>query len=272
MKKLSLHLLLAFWSLNFFAQNVIQDLPLNNIYYREKVENEYMNSKCLLDIYIPENTNNFPTIVWYHGGGLTGGSKHIPERLKDKGFAVVAIGYRLSPEAMTPEIIDDAAAGLAWVFNNISNYGGDVSKIFVSGHSAGGYLTLMLGYDKSYLNKYGIDTNKIAALIPYSPQVITHFTNRKERGISEMQPIIDKYAPLYYVSADVPPTLLITGDREEELFGRYEENAYLWRMLKLVGHPSIEICELDGFNHGDMVNPGHDLAIKYINNHIINKR
>ncbi|MGL5318821.1 MAG: alpha/beta hydrolase [Bacteroidales bacterium] len=251
--------------ISLVAQNSKGDLPLNDINYRTKAIDDYASSMCKLDIYIPSNATNFPTIIWFHGGGLTGGRREIPERLKNKGYAVVGVGYRLSPKTNTPNIIEDAAAATAWVFKNISKYGGDSTKIIVSGHSAGGYLTLMIGYDKSYLSKHNIDANNIAALIPYSPQVITHFTNRKERGIGELQPIIDKYAPLYHLRAEAPPTLLITGDREEELFGRYEENAYLWRMLKLTGHKRVVLKELEGFNHGDMVHPGHDLAIKYSN-------
>ncbi|MGL4411560.1 MAG: alpha/beta hydrolase [Bacteroidales bacterium] len=240
------------------------DLPNKDIYYRTTSIDDYASTKCLLDIYTPESGKEFPTLIWFHGGGLSGGEKHIPERLKGNGFAIVAVGYRLSPQTLTPEIIDDAAAATAWVFDNIGKYGGDTTKIFMAGHSAGGYLTLMLGYDKSYLGNYNIDSDRLAALIPYSPQVITHFTNRKERGMGEYQPLIDKYAPLYHIRPDAPPTLLITGDREQELFGRYEENAYMWRMLNLIGHPDAKIMELDGFDHGDMTKPGDFLTIKYI--------
>ncbi|MGL4992553.1 MAG: alpha/beta hydrolase [Bacteroidales bacterium] len=251
--------------LGLYAQENRSNLEKSNIYYHTNAIDEYASSKCLLDIYTPEGKRDFPTLIWFHGGGLSGGEKHIPEQLKGNGFAIVAAGYRLSPNTLTPDIIDDAAAATAWVFENIGNYGGDTTKIFMAGHSAGGYLTLMLGYDKEYLGRYNIDANRLAALIPYSPQVITHFTNRKERGMGEFQPLVDKYAPLYHIRNDAPPTLLITGDRELELFGRYEENAYMWRMLNLIGHPNAKIMELDGFDHGDMTKPGDFLTIKHIN-------
>ena len=63
---------------------------------------------------------------------------------------------------------------------------------------------MMLAFDKKYLNKYQIDANKIAGLIPFSGQAITHFTVRNERGIKDTQPVIDDYAPLYFVRADAP--------------------------------------------------------------------
>ena len=72
-----------------------------------------------------------------------------------------------------------------------------------------------------------MDANDIAGLIPFSGHTITHFTVRKERGIPGTQPIIDEMAPLYHVRADCPSLVLITGDRNKEMLGRYEENAYM---------------------------------------------
>lgn len=218
----------------------------------------------MLDVYFPEVAKDFPTLIWIHGGSLKGGRKSLPKDLKERGFAVVPIEYRLTPKVKTPECIDDAAAATAWVFNNIERYGGNKSKIYIGGHSAGGYLLLMIGYDKSFLAKYGVDADSLKALISYSGQVITHFTNRAERGMARTQPLIDEYAPLYHVRADAPPTLLITGGRDIEMLGRYEENAYMWRMLQLVKHPETYLYELQGFNHGGMLTPAHGLAVKYI--------
>jgi len=220
-----------------------------------------------LDIYYPKDKKDFATVIWFHGGGLTGGDRYIPEQLKGKGIAVVAASYRLSPLVKSPTYIEDAAAATAWVFKNISKYGGAPSKIFVSGHSAGGYLTLMLGLDKAWLAKEGIDADKVAGLVPFSPQCITHFTIRKERGIRDTQPIVDKMAPLFHVRGDAPPLLLITGDRNLELLGRYEENAYMWRMMKLNGHKDVELCELQGFDHGNMPEPAFPLLLRFIKKH-----
>jgi hypothetical protein len=61
--------------------------------------------------------------------------------------------------------------------------------------------------------------------------------------------------------------LLITGDRELEMLGRYEENAYLWRMMQVVGHPSTELFELDGFNHGQMAEPAFPLLLRFVAKH-----
>lgn len=235
-------------------------------YYPDAVNRQdaYINERCVLDIYYPKGAKDYATIVWFHGGGLTGGNKELPKELMNKGYAIVGVNYRLSPKVTAPAYIEDAAAAVAWTFEHIGNYGGSSKLIFVSGHSAGGYLGMMITLDKKYLSKYNIDANKIAGLIPFSGQAVTHFTVRKERGIKDTQPVIDEYAPLYFVRSDAPPMLLITGDRELELLGRYEENAYLNRMMKLAGHTRTKLYEMQGFDHGGMPQPAWPLLLKEV--------
>lgn len=237
-----------------------QDLPY---YESSSSPDSYQQERCLLDIDYPTDQEGFATIVWFHGGGLTGGNKSIPSAIANKGYAIVAPNYRLSPKVSASESIVDAAAAVAWVFNNIEELGGDPSKIFISGHSAGGYLASMLTLDKSYLAAHDIDANRIAGLIPFSGHTITHFTIRAERGIPGRQAIIDQYAPLYHVRADAPPVLLITGDRELEMLGRYEENAYMMRMMRVAGHKDTRIMELDGYGHG-MTHPAYPLLLNEV--------
>lgn len=225
---------------------------------------EYMRERCRLDVYYPTDTKDFATVVWFHGGGLTKGERSVPDGLKGRGIAVVAANYRLSPRVKAPAYIQDAAAAVAWTFRHIEKYGGSTRKIFVSGHSAGGYLTSMVGLDKRWLSAHDIDANRVAGLIPYSGHTVTHFTVRAERGIPDTQPIVDDLAPLYHVRKDAPPLLLITGDRDMEMLGRYEETAYLWRMMQVVGHPRTELYELEGYDHGQMAEPAHPLLIRFV--------
>ncbi|MBN8706854.1 MAG: alpha/beta hydrolase [Bacteroidetes bacterium] len=252
--------LLLIFTTTLSAQN------LTNIsYYPESVSklNTNIQEKCKLDIYLPENKTGFSTIIWFHGGGLSGGEKEIPAELRGKGIAIIGVGYRLTPQAKSPDYLEDAAAAVSWVFNNITKYGGDSTLIFVSGHSAGGYLAAMVGLDKSWLAAHQIDANRLAGIIPFSGQMITHFSIRKERGIPETQPAIDKFAPLFHVRPDAPPLLLITGDRELELLGRYEENAYMMRMMKVAGHKQTKLLELQGYDHG-MTKPGFPLLLDFV--------
>ncbi|MBK8505983.1 MAG: alpha/beta hydrolase fold domain-containing protein [Saprospiraceae bacterium] len=258
---------LAFLMTGVFAQGTIEYKTETAIPYYSKAvmkDDKYMEEMCVFDFYYPTNIKDFPTVIWFHGGGLTGGKREIPEYLKERGFAVIGVGYRISPNVQGIECIKDAAAATSWTFKNIEDYGGNTSLIFVSGKSSGGYLAYMVGLDKEYLAVHDIDANQIAGLIPLSGHAITHFTMRKEQGIPENQPVIDKMAPLYHVRADAPPMLIITGDRELEFLGRYEENAYMMRMMKVAGHEKVSLYELDGSNHGQMTYPAMPLLVREV--------
>ena len=266
MKQIFITLLINALGLIIYAQETAY-LSLENLPYypaSESQKDAYIQERCVLDLYYPSDKKGFPTIVWFHGGGLTGGEKFIPEELKEQGMAVVAVNYRLYPKIKAPVYIEDAAAAVAWVFKHIEEYSGDPELIFISGHSAGGYLASMVGMDPGWLLKHDIDANRIAGLIPFSGHTITHFTVRKERGIAGTQPIVDELAPLYHVRKDAPPLLLITGDRELEMMGRYEENAYMMRMMKVVGHPDTRLYEMDGYGH-NMLTPAYPLLIREVN-------
>lgn len=239
---------------------------LENISYLSEAGggDAYMRERCVLDVYYPEGVQGYPTVVWFHGGGLTGGEKFIPNELKDKGVAVVAVNYRLGPKAKKPDYIEDAAAAVAWVFNNIEDYGGNRDNIFAAGHSAGGYLVAMIGLDKPWLQRHGIDADRLAGIIDFSGHAVTHMTIRAERGIKDTQPVVDEYAPLYHVRKDAPPLVLVSGDRELEILGRYEETAYFYRMMKVAGHQQTYLYELDGFDHGEMAGPGFHILLKHV--------
>ena len=211
---------------------------VKNIAYRDAGGDRNIDTMCRLDLYYPAD---------------------------GKGFAVVGVEYRLSPHVKVADCVDDAAASAAWVVKHIAEYGGDPRRIFVAGHSAGGYLTSMIGLDKRWLEPYGIDPDTtFAALIPYSGQVVTHFARRREMGIPDTQVVVDDMAPLNYVRPDCRPILILSGDREREMLGRYEENAYFWRMMRVAGHPDVRIYEFDGFDHGNMPQAGHFAAVRYI--------
>lgn len=232
----------------------------------------YRKERCKLDVYYPVEKKGFPTIVWFHGGGLEGGGKHVPEMFMNQGFAVVAVNYRLTPKAQNPAYTEDAAAAVAWAYKHIEEYGGSPRRVFVTGHSAGGYLTLMVGLDKSYLQEYGVDADSIAAYLPISGQTVTHFTIRKERSLPEGIPVIDQYAPCNKARKDTPPFVLITGDRNLEMADRYEENALLASVLKNIGNKKVSLYELQGFDHGQVYVPGCCLVANYIRNFIADGR
>lgn len=238
-----------------------------DISYLQAAEtNTYRLDRCKLDIYYPAKKKDFQTLIWFHGGGLEGGEKYFPAPLLQQGFAIVAVNYRLSPQATHPAYLEDAAEAIAWIFRQIETIGGSPDKIYIGGHSAGAYLALMMALDKSYLEKYEIDANRIQGVLAISAQTNTHYTIRKEQNLPADVPVIDQYAPLNKVRKDAPFLLLITGDRELELPARYEENAHLAAVLKGMGNNNCKLIELQGFDHGTVVSPACELFLHFLAN------
>lgn len=100
-----------------------------------------------LDLYVPEGAGPHPLVVWIHGGAWRGGSKENPPGayLRERGYAMASVSYRLSGAATWPAQIDDCQAAIRWLRTNGSGYGLDTRKIVAWGASAGGHLVAMLG-------------------------------------------------------------------------------------------------------------------------------
>lgn len=224
----------------------------------------YAQERLKLDVYYPEGLKDCPVIVWFHGGGIEAGQKEIPEKLKGKGYVVIGANYRLLPKVTIDKTLDDAAEAVAWTFRHATEYGGDPKKIVVTGHSAGGYLDMLLCLNKAWLKTYDVDADSVWMYAPFSGQAVTHYNVRKMRGMSPLQVVIDEYAPIYWVRPDCPTFVLICGDREQELLGRYDENQYLARMMKLVGHKKTYLYEIDGHDHVAMVEPSFHILEAHI--------
>ncbi len=243
---------------------LVKDIP----YVAEDETDTYKLERCVLDLYYPSDRQGYAVLVWFHGGGLEGGSKKVPKGLKNGGFAVAAVNYRLSGKGgRCPDYINDAAESVAWIMRNIGKYGGNPEKIFIGGHSAGGYLALMLALDKSYLAAFGVDADKIVKAYPVSGQTLTHYTIRSERGLSREVPLADSMAPVNHVRKEGAPLVLFTGQRDLEMTARYEENALLYAVLKQFGHP-VELYEYSGTDHGTCRAPAYEFIKEDIGKYV----
>jgi len=247
---------------------------IKNISYYDKsitanselqTENAYRAERCKLDLYYPEGRQDFPTLIWFHGGGITEGEKYLPQGLLERNLAVVTPNYRLSGNrAQCPDYIEDAAAATAWTLKNISTYGGDPKKVFISGSSAGGYLSAMVGMDGTWLKKLGCCHRDLAGIISMTGQMTTHFQINCERNLSQTPIVIDALAPMSHISRDLPPILLLVGDRDLDIPARTEENLLLAAILRrIAGHPATEIVELQGYDHSNACE-AFDPVLKFI--------
>ncbi|MBR3929649.1 MAG: alpha/beta hydrolase [Clostridia bacterium] len=184
----------------------------------------YNNIGQTLDVHLPEGKAK-AAFVYFHGGGLEAGSKdkNAPyhQFLTARGIAVVDVNYRMYPAAKCPDFIEDAADAVKWAADRMPLYAG-TDRIFVGGSSAGGYLSMMLCFDKKYLAKRGMDANALSGYVHDAGQPTTHFNVLRERGVDSRRLIVDEFAPLYhigaYANACAPMTFIVSdGDMENRL-------------------------------------------------------
>ena len=132
------------------------------------VENGH--ERQVLDIYAPPNAKNLPVMFWIHGGGWQVGDKNDvglkPKVLTEREFVFVSTNYRLLPEVEMNALISDVAKSLGWVHRNIAKHGGDPTRIFVGGHSAGAQLAAILCTDDRYLKKEGVSFDVLKGCVP----------------------------------------------------------------------------------------------------------
>lgn len=244
----SIHcLLIAFLTCLLPAAEIIEE---KNQSYREG------ESACQLDLYRPESNEKLPCLVWFHGGGMTGGSKNdassvaVARAFAAKGLLVACVGYRLHPQVKYPTYIEDAAAAVHWVKSHAASHGGDPQKIFVAGHSAGGYLSLMLGNDKRWLGRHGDAHTDLAGVISLSGQTITHFTIRAERGLADTTIVVDDAAPLHYAKEPCAPQLVLYAEKDMAM--RAEENIFYLSARAAAGHKQVSGKLMVGTDHGNI--------------------
>lgn len=230
-------------------------VEVKNFAYRaEGAAGDGITEFCKLDLYYPAEGADLPCLLWFHGGGLTAGSKDesaaTARTLARHGFLVASVNYRLSPQAKYPAYIDDAAAAFAWVSQHAGEHGGGKAKIFVAGHSAGGYLALMLGNDKRWLGKYGHKPADLAGVISLSGQMVTHFTIRAERGMGNTTIVVDEDAPLLYAGQACGPQLILYA--EQDMAMRAEENILYLAARKEAGQTQVRGWMVKDHNHSSI--------------------
>jgi acetyl esterase/lipase len=173
-----------------------------------------------IDVYTPDHlAEKAPVILFFYGGSWQGGRKEdylaFGETFATKNIVVAVADYRVYPEVRYPDFVKDGAAALAYVHEHIAQYGGDPDRIFLAGHSAGGYIAVMLASDPHYLEKAGAKLSWVRGVIgiagPYDflpltdPNLVKIFGGANR---TDTQPIT-------YIDGKRPPMLLATGDADE---------------------------------------------------------
>jgi dienelactone hydrolase len=195
-------------------------------------------SACKLDGYFPEN-KEFSTIVYFHGGGLEAGDKadknyvEIAESFVKNGYGFISVNYRMySTGAKFPQFLEDAAQAVAWAKSNIHEYGGD-KELYISGQSAGAWISMMLCLNEAYLQAVGVNPLEIKGWIIDSAQMTAHFNVLKyELGCEPNLQRINEYAPLYYVKSDTKFNRMLILFYDEDMPCRAEQNMLFIKAIK----------------------------------------
>jgi acetyl esterase/lipase len=142
------------------AQDVKRNIPYANPGHERQV----------LDVCSPPNAKNLPVVFWIHGGGWQTGDKSSvqlkPQAFVDKGFVFVSTNYRLLPSVDMGTIVRDIAKSIRWVHDHIAEHGGDPTRLFVMGHSAGAQLAALICTDDRYLKAEGLSLAITKGCVP----------------------------------------------------------------------------------------------------------
>jgi len=195
-------------------------------------EREGVDPKLLsLDIYAPSAEGKHPVVVMIHGGGWRAGDKanrsmteHKAPHFTGAGYVYVSINYRLSkaPKTRHPAHVEDVAAALAFVHDNVAEYGGDPGRIFVMGHSAGAHLAALVAADRRRLAAHGKPLSIVKGVVCLDAGAYDLASRAEDAGPrlramyeAAFGDALRDASPLHHVAEGVPPMLLFyTGNRK----------------------------------------------------------
>jgi arylformamidase len=214
-----------------------------------------------LDVF-PADQPNAPVLLFIHGGYWHSLSSRefsfVADGPVSKGVTTIVLNYALCPDVTIDEIVRQSRAAVAWLEKNVEDYGGDSSKIYVAGHSAGGHLTAML-LATDWEGRYGISADiikggcSISGLFDLEPFPYTYLQPKLQLTWGQIR----RNSPIRHIPDSAPP-LLVTYGNEETSEMRRQSNDFLtaWRKNQLEGdllpQPGKDhFSAIDGFLDAD---------------------
>ncbi|NLE78673.1 MAG: alpha/beta hydrolase [Rhodococcus sp.] len=231
-----------------------------------------------LNIYHREDVPaDAPVLFHVHGGGWVIGNKDqqgIPLMLEmaSRGWVCASVNYPLSPRAVWPAHLVALKQALAWVRENIGDYGGDPGFVAVTGGSAGGHLTTMLGLtanDPELQPGFEDADTSVQACVPHygvydiaGDTGIESVVQRVDSGVlpfmlvgkgAKFPEAYRKASPMAHLRSDAPPFFVIHG-RSDSLIPVAEARAFV-KALRGVSDNPVAYAELRGAQHAFDVFP-----------------
>lgn len=198
--------------------------------------------RLLLDLYLPQNVDQPPLLVWVHGGAWRAGSKSAMPLIDliQRGFAIASVDYRLSPVARFPAQVHDLKAAIRFLRGSAPKYGYNADKIGILGSSAGGHLVALMGVTNGHpqlegdLGDFDQESSHLDVVVDYygPTNFMTILQQSTPHGLSvrvpalelllgdrpERTPELAKLAsPVFHVDNSDPPLLMIHGDQDPQV-------------------------------------------------------
>ncbi|WP_095012356.1 alpha/beta hydrolase [Tsuneonella mangrovi] len=211
-----------------------------------------------VELWVPEGTppsGGWPLVAFIHGGGWHSGApqdyRFVARTLGEHGYATALVGYRLVPQGKYPAMLQDSAAGIAWIRSDAGKYGVDAKRFALMGHSAGAYNVLMLALDPEWLAKAGVPQSAIEGVVSLAgPTDFYPFTSDSARNAFGEAPDPKRTQPITFARADAPPILLLQGAADETVRPKNARN--LAAALRAKGGV-VEEREFAGMSHAGII-------------------
>lgn len=199
-----------------------------------------------LDVYSPAPAKGTsPVIVFFYGGSWNSGSRDdyrfVGNTLARQGYVTIVADYRLYPEVRYPQFLEDSALAVAWAARHAAEYGGDPEKLFVMGHSAGGYNAAMIALDKRWLSAVGMTPSALLGWIGLAgPYDFAPIANEEVKPVFFHPNTPAESQPINHVTWNTPPALLI-APVEDSVVNPARNTGGMAKALKKCGVPVEEI-------------------------------
>jgi acetyl esterase/lipase len=226
-----------------------------------------------LDLYSPkEHSQPLPAVIFIHGGAWKSGYRQMYHyyctKFAEHGYVAATISYRLISDGPFPAAVEDAKCAVRWLRANAEKFGVDPNKIAVAGGSAGGHLSMIVGFapDTPELEGnggHGDVSSRVQAVVNlYGPTDLTTEVARSKREVirflgdktMEQAPELYRLAsPITHVTKDDPPTLILHGsidstvtiDHAERLVEALKKNGVEYEYYRVEGWPHAMDLEPD---------------------------
>ena len=211
----------------------------------------YGNSpRQVIDIF-PAEKPNAPVLVYVHGGYWIRGGKdnnsHFVDLFAKAGITVALVEYDLCPEVSVTDIVRQVRSAIAWVYKNISSYGGDPAKLFICGLSAGGHLvTMALAHD---WEKEGLPRHIIKGCVAisgvYDLDAVLHVSVNEQIRLNPQT--VRENSPLVHPPLPNAPLVVVVGGGEPEGWKQMSRDLYELSKKKGVNCEYLEVPKANHF-------------------------